>query len=62
MRRKMIVGLTALAFAAALAGPPSAAAGDSGGVKIGFSLSGGLGFINGGDFNTYIRDLSLIHL
>ncbi|HNQ79971.1 MAG TPA: outer membrane beta-barrel protein [Candidatus Aminicenantes bacterium] len=56
MRRKMIVGLTAMAFAAALAGPPSAAAGDSGGVKIGFSLSGGLGFINGGDFNTYIRD------
>ncbi len=28
----------------------------NGGPKIGFSLSGGLGFINGGDFNAYIRD------
>jgi hypothetical protein len=26
------------------------------GIKLGFSLSGGLGMINGGDFNAYIRD------
>ncbi|HNQ79972.1 MAG TPA: outer membrane beta-barrel protein [Candidatus Aminicenantes bacterium] len=48
--------LTIMSFTAVVADPPPAAAGDSGGVKIGFSLSGGLGFINGGDFNTFIRD------
>ncbi|MCC7295882.1 MAG: outer membrane beta-barrel protein [Acidobacteria bacterium] len=52
----VLAGWAIISFAAVLAAPPPAAAGDSGGVKIGFSLSGGLGFINGGDFNANIRD------
>ena len=52
----VLAGWAIISFAAVLAAPPPAAAGDSGGVKIGFSLSGGLGFIDGGDFNAYIRD------
>ncbi|MHB8056250.1 MAG: LSm family protein [Candidatus Aminicenantales bacterium] len=34
--------------------PPSAP--QNNGIKLGFSLSGGLGMINGGDYNSYIRD------
>jgi len=52
MNKRLIRGVLILAFAAGLAGGSLAAAD----IRFGFSLSGGIGNIDGGDFNRNIRD------